>query len=69
MGLGPTSIVFVEAHFFGLVPPNRFRRINRKQIFQVDHRFAKLLSWGDVLVCPLVVVGLSLLLVLVMCRR
>lgn len=44
MGLGPTSIEFVEARFLGLVPPNRFRQINRKQIFRVDHSFAKLLS-------------------------
>ena len=68
MGLVSTSIVIVLAHFFGLHPPNRFRQINRKQIFRVDHRFAWRLSWSDVLVCSLVVVGLSLLLDFVMCR-
>ena len=67
MGLVSTSIVFVEAHIFVLHPPNRLRQINRKQIFRVDHRFARRLSWSDVLDCSMVVVGLSLLLDFVMC--
>ena len=67
-GLGSTSILFVEARVLELVPPDRFRQIVRKQIFGMAHCFAKLLSWGVVLVAPQVVVGLSLLLVFVMCR-